>query len=68
MIRGQVSRGPPPLPPHHQHPPAGEATPPRGSAGLLKGLRDVSQDLVDCVLCVLMTLLLETHLIPHPTP
>lgn len=29
-------------------------------------LWDLPQDLVDCVLCCLMTVLMETHLIPNP--
>lgn len=31
-----------------------------------EGLRDLPRDLVDCVLCFLMTVLMETHLIPNP--
>lgn len=31
-----------------------------------EGLQDLPQDLVDCVPCFLMTVLRETHLIPHP--
>lgn len=31
-----------------------------------EGLRDLPQDLVDCVMCFLMTVLMETHLIPNP--
>lgn len=33
---------------------------------LFDGLWDIPQDLVDCVLCFLMTVLMETHLIPNP--